>query len=370
MSQSPRHSTGFASLAPPPIETAPVRKAPKRAMSGRKGRKKPTAVRHSGPRSRKRLIRSMSLKTRGRPRKWTPSVVTEEEKARGLQLLTDYGIPEDAEARVIKDFNTFLALNGLQPNGYAMLLWCGQCLVAGLGPGSLETYGTFVRKVMPRGDPLIKKLTKALMRQHADFDTKTAPVVSDEDLIMIMLHLPSELQAGVFLMLVAGLRPIALKWLRRKQVAAWRRKLDAEILVYIQVRVDKNAWKRVHRTELAIPRAWTSMVKVPEAYHQLYNEGDPNHRLFWEGHSATALNQALAKVADEHSLPRATSTSFRHAYMNRLFTVFKGDMDQIKPYTLHHSRYVTKAHYYLWAGERPPPGDAASSSDEEDEDEL
>ena len=177
---------------------------------------------------------------KGRPKLWVPALVTDEEKARGLQLLTDYGTPDDAEVRVVRDFHLFLTINELQPTGYAMLLWCGQCLVAGLGPGSLETYGTFVRKVLPRGDPMIRKLTKALMRQHADFDTKSAPVVSDEDLIKIMLLLPEELGAGVFLMLVAGLRPIALKWLRRKQIISRNRTRDPTTLVYIQVRVDKN----------------------------------------------------------------------------------------------------------------------------------
>ena len=369
--QSPRHSTGFSrveveavgSVVESEVNTL-LKAAPKKAA---RGRQKPTIVTRRN-RTRTRLAAKIKAdrKPKGRPKKWVPSIVTDEDKARGLQILADYGTPDDAEIRIVRDFHLFLTINELQPTGYAMLLWCGQCLVAGLGPGSLETYATFVRKVLPRGDPMIKKLTKALMRQHADFDTKSAPVVSDADLIAIMLLLPDDLRAGVFVMLIAGLRPIALKWLRRKQIAAWSKSRDASILLHVQIRVDKNAWKRVHRSQLAIPRAWTSLTEVPEDLMDRYNLGDPNHRLFWKDHSATELNQALAKVSRDHSLPRATSTSYRHGYMNRLFAIFDGDMEKIKPFTLHHSRFVTKAHYFLWAGERPPPGDLASSSDEEE----
>ena len=360
------HSTVFSALVAS-ASTATESGGKKATKRAKRGRKKPALVMRRITR-RQLVVKAKAEATKkGRPKLWVPALVTDEEKARGLQLLTDYGTPDDAEVRVVRDFHLFLTINELQPTGYAMLLWCGQCLVAGLGPGSLETYGTFVRKVLPRGDPMIRKLTKALMRQHADFDTKSAPVVSDEDLIKIMLLLPEELRAGVFLMLVAGLRPIALKWLRRKQIISRNRTRDPTTLVYIQVRVDKNAWKRVHRNELAIPRTWTSLADVPEELARQFRDGAPEHRLFWSGHSATELNQALAKVAKENGLPRATSTSYRHAYMNRLFEIFSGDMEQIKLYTLHHSRFVTKAHYYLWAGERPAPGDIASSSDEEDE---
>ena len=307
---------------------------------------------------------------KGRVSKWVPKVMDDTDQTAALEFMGMYATTSAAAERVQTNFRLFLSLNEMASGGEALMLWVGQCVVAGLAPGTIDTYATYLRRLMPRDDPVARSVFKAIQKQHADAETTHAADILDADLIRIINRVADPvMQAGLFILLVAGLRPNGLRWLRRKQAKARLPADDAEVLIHIQIRVDKNAWKRVHRNELSLPRSWTAHMgfdKFPAQVQAYLSEGDPEERLFW-GLSNGAINKALAAVATLHHLPCATGTTFRRAYMNRLFNGFDGDLEKIRPWTLHHSKMVTKAHYYQWKGEAATPGEAASSSDEDDE---
>jgi len=152
-------------------------------------------------------------------------------------------------------------------------------------------------------------------------------------------------------MLIAGLRPEGARWLRHSQMNASPKGNDMkEILLIVQIRIDKNAWKRVHRDELVLRGDFTpSMRSFPSEVKKAINGSSTNqdHRPFW-AYTNTAINNALRGVTEAHALPRTTGTSFRKSYMQRTFERCKGDMDAVKKWTLHHSKFVTKAHYVQW----------------------
>ena len=322
---------------------------------------------------RRRLSLFVPKKTkvkRGRKPLWNPRAATDADRLRGEALLKEWGMSKSSATRVIKDFGTFCDLSGLEKNGTAMVPWVGQMSEV-LQPGTLETYAMIVKKTLPR-DPMAYQVVKCLQRQHADADTKHAVDMGDADLWQVVLALPEDIQPAGAVMCLGGFRGIALRFFRRNQVVAWHKSEDKQYVLHVQVRVDKNANKRVHRAELSIPRSWGIPTLPSVVYEYLLGvPGNQGERLF-RGMTNARMNNALAKATQSLGLPTITSTSFRRAFMNRVFRECEGDEARIATYTLHHSKYVTRAHYCLWKGEGRPPNEHSDDEDsavDEEEDE-
>jgi len=363
-----RHSTGFLYAEPP--ETYPDISLPKEDPVPATIRVNAVPRRRRGARKAARVLRGRTvdriavrrLFKRTVPKennfrhgntKWTPEELTEQDKTEADDLFRTYAIDDSGRLAAIEKWKTFLALNVLQPCGESLRLWVGQAKRSGLGPGSRHTYATYFKSTIPRDDPLVKKVMKSVMRAHADYDTSQAPFVEFADLCRIIEAIEDlTMRAMCYVMLIAGLRPEGARWLRHSQLNAEPQDATSEkqILLIVQVRVDKNAWKRVHRDELSLLRSFTpTLLSFPtEVRKRINGRSDmQDSRPFWN-YSNTALNNALRSVAESHSLPHATSTSFRKSYMQRTFERCKGNMDEVKRWTLHHSKFVTKAHYVQW----------------------
>jgi len=288
-------------------------------------------------------------------------------------LLKVYGIDDSGRQSVLEKWRVFLALNGFeQPTGEALRLWVGQATTSGLSAGSRHTYATYIRVTIPRDDPLLKKVMKSVMRAHADAETSAALFV-DFDTLVAIIELVTDvtMRSAMYVMLIGGLRPVAANWLRHRQIAA-EPSNDEELLLVVQVRVDKNAWKRVHRDQLELRKDFTpTLTTLPREVRQRINGSKSNQekRPFW-GITTASMNTELARISETHSLPRATSMSFRKSYMHRVFERCGEDMEKVRAATLHHSKHVTKAHYFQWRhlGYADPEA-RSSSSESSDEDE-
>ena len=350
-----RHSTGSGWEEPEDsgrLTSLPIPKVARGPIP--KGVKKPRS------RKQKKVVK------RGRPVKWVPAILSEEHVDHANRVLHEYGIDDSQRQRVLLNWHVFLAMNDLASTGEALLKWVGQAECAGLLPGSVHTYATHIRTAIPHGDNLVKRVMKAVMRKHADHETSQALFVPFEELVIIIEGIEDRvLRTMCYVMLVAGLRPNGARWLRHTQMAA-EPVDDQAILLDVQVRVDKNAWKRVHRDQLSLRRDFTPLLAgFPSDVRKCINGRAANQqqRPFWSI-TNTAINNALRSVSESLGTQRATSTSFRKSYMQRTFDRCSGDMDEVRKWTLHHSKFVTKAHYFQWRNIGYADPEAQSSSDE------
>jgi len=289
------------------------------------------------------------------------------------ELLRTFGIDDSARQRVLEKWRTFLLLNGFDhPSGEALRLWVGQATNGGLSAGSRHTYATYIRATIPRDDPLLKKVMKSIMRAHADAETSAAIFVEFDQLVEIIEHISDALmRSACYVMLLAGMRMIGVTWLRHRQIAA-QPSDNEDLLIAVQVRVDKNAWKRVHRDQLEIRKDYTStLTALPTNVRKIINgsRSEQDKRPFWNLTTAM-INKELRQVSESFCLPHATTMSFRKSYMHRVFTRCGDDMDEIRRMTLHHSKFVTKAHYFQWRhmGYADPEARSSSSESSDNED--
>jgi len=274
-------------------------------------------------------------------------------------------------------FRTVCSLSDAETTSYSLLGFLGQLVRSPLAASSTETYFQAAKKLI-RQDNYSYRMTKAVMRAHADSDVDGGADVEDSVLLEVLKFIPVARRPAYVIMLLIGCRTVLLRWLRIAQIAPRRSAEDNEIIIHVQVRVDKNAWKRLHRAGLSIPREWLSY-KLDQHFFDWHKGYTPNDRPF-EKLSATSLNYHLkhavnaanhARSADgkEELIPHLTTKAFRRAFFARVFRAFDGQWEKVQEFTLHHSKYVTKAHYLRWKGSEMPPMDGVESDSEFDEEE-
>jgi len=319
------------------------------------------------------LTKKKRPKPRGRPRLYVPCALSSEDYEAGKAFLDKWGPNTRTTDYAQSLYRKVLELSSLEASSTALLGFLGQLTRSRLGPGSVETYVAAASKIMKR-DAETHRMHRATMRHHADADVNSGADVEDKILLEVVQNVPVVHKPAFEVMLLIGCRPCLLPWLRQKQITPRRRKEDATDVLHIQVRVDKNAWKTLHRNEISVPRAWLDF-SFGQDFYSWHQSLTPDTKPF-EGYDATKMNAVLKKTveqlnnnrADADKIPHLTNKAFRRAFFDRVFKACDGDVDKIASYTLHHSKYVTKAHYYRWKGQRLPPMDGETSDEVEDED--
>ena len=301
-----------------------------------------------------------------RNKMWCPRVLRPSDVSAGEEFMEKWGIVKTARNRLRTDYLKFCEMNNFDTNsGEAMRPWVGQMTVDGLAPGTIDTYVGYVKSMFPR-DHRARDVHAAAQRQHADADTQHAPDVAEVGLCAYAHYAKKRMKALLEVELMAGLRLVAARGLRRKQMFAPTFEEDAEFILTVQVRVDKNIKKRTHRATLRIPRRW-----FPQGFSAstlaILRQGDPDERVFGWAKNGVFSRELLA-IEQAHDLPHATAGSFRRLFMNRVFHHTNGDKAAMKKFTLHHSEYVTEAHYVIFAGVDPAP-EAYEDADEQEEEE-
>ena len=287
---------------------------------------------------------------RGRAKGWEPMVLTRVHLDRETEFMEKFGTTSTARERVLADYQEFCRLNGLDPKkGLASCI--GQMLLPGmnaegkvlkgLGAGSIDTYSAFVYAEFRSSKNL--KARRAAMRYHADADCEGAARYSRADLLQRLLKIEDlNIRRMCLILWLTGLRPIAVRRLRRKLFAIAKRTHHAAVIV--QIRWDKTGQKRVQRRHLQLP--WEMVTPLGEnGLRRLMGKGPPDECPY-ANVTCDMINAALRKVANEGE--NITSYCFRKAYVSWIFELFKGDMTKVKDFTLHFSDQVVKAHYVDW----------------------
>ena len=279
---------------------------------------------------------------RGRKAVWIPKAFTTADFDRGKELLAQWGRNTSAKQRVLSGYELACALGGhlpTDPKSAVALL--GQFDNAGLGPGSAQTYMTFVRSKY-RG-AAVEPLYAAEVR-YADFENGHAPDVEDECLWRYVELAQGRLQSLLYLLYVAGFRTKASKYFERsriwiQQLAKWR---EREFCLEVVVTVDKNRRRRAHRTTLRLPSVW-DIKQPPLTVIEDLQEGFEDEKLF-AGMTATKVNSYLKSLAALHGLPRTTTYSFRRGYLNRVAQLVS-NKKELTGYSLHFAETTVEAFY-------------------------
>lgn len=303
-------------------------------------------------------------------RMWRPRVLRPGDVEAGEAFMATWGISKSARDRVRADYGTFCELNSYTTNSVdAMQPWVGQMTVDGLAPGTIDTYAGYVKSMFPR-DHRARNVHAATQRHHADADTQHAPNVAEIGLYEYARRAKGKVMKSlVEVELLTGIRLVAARGLRRSQIYAPTVEQDSEHILTVQLRIDKNIKKRTHRATLRIPRAWFPD-GVSESTLKYLREGDADERLFSWATNGVFSREMLA-IERAHGLPHATAGSFRRLFMNRVFENTGGDKAAMKKFTLHHSEYVTEAHYVSFAGvDRAPAEYGGAEEDDEEEEEI
>jgi len=240
--------------------------------------------------------------------------------------------------RVIRDFELCCKLSNLPTNdssvGVALL---GQLANSGLGPGSCDTYIGHVTKRYRMTD-----VSKAASARHADYEARHAADIDDDTLWKYVLEASPLYRRILWLMYIAGLRAISIRYLRRRRVHIPKRWKSADIEVV--VKIDKTRKKAALRAIMSLPKTWEWIQPPPHKDDiKFFQDGPADERLF-EGITATNINDELRRISKKLSLPRPTSYSFRRAFINRVIPLVTSKK-KLTEYSLHFSVSTVDAFY-------------------------
>lgn len=211
----------------------------------------------------------------------------------------------------------------------------GQFDNAGLGPGSAQTYMTFVRSKY-RG-AAVEPLYAAEVR-YADLENGHAPDVADESLWRYVELSRGRLQSLLYLLYVAGFRTKATKYFEKSRIwlqqrATWK---EREFCLEVVVTVDKN------RPRYAFHLLGT-FKQPPKPVLEDLQEGPEGEKLF-AGMTATSVSAKLEALAATHGLPPVTTYSFRRSYLNRVAQLVR-NKKELTGYSLHFAETTVDAFY-------------------------
>lgn len=293
---------------------------------------------------------------RGRRPDWEPMTLTETHVCEMDRFMAQYGTSSTGKERVLANYLEFCRMNGRDPKK-SLAAVIGQMLLPGVSPttgkpmkglsaGTIDTYSGYVYGEYRSAANL--KARRAAMRYHADADCEGAARYSREYLLQTLLKIQDVNVRRMCLVLwLTGLRPCAVRHLRRKLFkvgSLGTREGSAAPAITVEIRLDKIVKKRVQRSHLVLP--WAMVTPIGEGtMKKLMGAGDPNSLPFAKT-TCDKVNAELKKVAGEGEV--ITSYCFRKAFVSWVFEMCKGDMVEVKKYTLHFTDQVIKAHYVDW----------------------
>jgi len=275
---------------------------------------------------------------RGRKPKWTPHALTQADINRGKAILDEWGVSHDNRDRIRTHYETMCHLSGMEfKNPLAAIGFLGQMVNAGLGPGTCDTYVGYVHSKY-----WMQNVLKAASARHADHEGKHAPDIADDILWKYVVGARDKWQPILWVMFVGGLRPRAIRFLRRRRIGMptnW-----AQDDLEFSVMIDKTRRRRALRAILTLPAKWKWRLAPPsKTAEKFLREGDQDVRLF-EGVKATDINRELTRLSKSLDLPRPTTYSFRRAYINRIYPLVR-NKTELTEKTLHFEVSTVEAFY-------------------------
>ena len=211
-------------------------------------------------------------------------------------ILTRVHLDKEAEfERVLVDYQEFCRLNGSRVMHRADAPPRDER--RGKDPqGSVDTYrySAFVYAEFRSSRNLLAR--QAAMRYHADADCEGAARYSRAHLLQTLLKIEDlHIRRMCLILWLTGLRPIAVRRLRRKLFAIAKRTHNAAVTV--QIRWDKTGQKRVQRRHLQLP--WEMVTPLGEnGLRRLMGKGPPDECPYVNV-TCDMINATLHKVASE-----------------------------------------------------------------------
>lgn len=265
---------------------------------------------------------------------WFPHIGSSNDLAEYEKFIKLYGTNRRQVQRMNELSKLFLDLNQASSLEDCFKILLGQWLLAGLAPGTIDTYW----RIATRGyEKLISVIegTAAIHRYHAVADTKHAKDFSPLELHRILNSIRElfPVQAAMLeIIMKTGLRCNDIRWLRADRIKF------GKLRVHITVCVTKNRSVRGDKVTIAVPLWFGQISKRTEA---MFKQADKNFYPFMYC-KASWLNQALKKSCE----PSATTYSFRRCFIR--FALAAADFDPAvaaKSYTLHKRPETILAHY-------------------------
>jgi len=289
-------------------------------------------------------------KNRGRPKNWSPCVVTQAHQKVRDDFLRKYGTTKQAQERVVSDYQAFCTLNLLEPK-FGLCDCVGQWhALAVYKPGTMDVYSGYIYSRYRSAEN--KRAHVACQRWHAASDVQHAPDYPFNVLMELVSRISDQTyRCFALLLLVSGLRPIALIQTLWKNFFIPRSK-ENNNLIAIEVRLDKTSKKVVHRKCLLVPQDMIAYGRnmlrkeLGGIGDARCKDHDPESYPFAEINVNT-LNATMKSIATSMGLNNGTPTSysFRRCYVYIALKYCNYDYAKTTDYTLHFSTQVLKAHY-------------------------
>jgi len=264
----------------------------------------------------------------GRPRKWTPTVVSAADIVAGAIVARKYGPDLSTAARVRADFRTFCRINRLTPDE-AYEPWVGQMRNSGLASGTIREYVEAVTQGERSTAAYI--ISKAAGALHTDSPTSHATDIDHTTGCAIIesakKDAPEHAQQ-LWLLLATGQRRVDIHRLHPQSVKIVRRKT-----LTVKWLWTKGIQKVSRRREITFP-----IEDLPDAPKGLEVALQAKRAPF--ECSVAVLNKCIKRLGFE-----ATTGSFRRLYSARIdaYCIKKGIPKQ--DMMLHQSAETDKAFY-------------------------
>lgn len=283
---------------------------------------------------------------RGRKRLWTPSRMSAEDRKAKEDFLKKYGTCTRAQDRVCADYLEFCRLNKCEPKfslGECVGQWHAEKCYK---PGTMDTYSKYI---YDRFRSELNRIAHAACQKwNAANDVKHAPDYPFEVLWALVTKISDPLyRAFAFILLVSGLRPVALMKMMEKCVYIPTQKSN-RWLIMAEIRLDKTSKKLSQRKTLKVPCEMLPLQRSSlRAELGLLGSRSESEAVPFASIHLTSLNNMMKVIATAMGLTNGmpTSYSFRRCYVYTALKFCDYDVDKTKLLTLHFSAQVLQAHY-------------------------
>ena len=276
----------------------------------------------------------------GRPRKWIPRPVSEDDH-RAAETFKQQFLPSEASAgRVQANIALVAEMSGLS---FDKVLWplVGQMINSGLAFGTIHQY-LLLAKPLFRTVGQYRRAIRAAALAHAESDSGHANDVSGRVLDDIIVGAPKEHQVFLYVMRICGARVHDLARLKGSQIFL---DVDSRVL-HIQFRATKNRRTRGKRFCGKFFMAWAAAPSMDIVRSLL---SLPKGICPFRRYNTSVVNTALRNITAKKGYPKVTSYSFRRSFMNKVFRDIPPSERQA--FTLHLCASTLFAHYQRWIGE-------------------
>jgi len=285
-------------------------------------------------------------KKRGRKKLWEARVLNEEDVANTRTFMKTYGCDISAKERVLSEYRTFCAKNGLSLT-CGLEACVGQMITSGLMASTRDTYSAFI--AAKYSSVLHRMVRRACMSAHADADVEGAPRFSRQELKVRAGRLKNPLIRNfVHRLIILGYRPVAGRRSMNKNTSLVKlSKLKLGYALVCQVPWDKTVQKRAQRQHLRLPNFMVEGLYTRKELEDIFHYVGSGSAKPFKDVDTQDINKAFRETTMEGETA-PTSYSARRAYIQEVFEQTGGDREKMKEMTLHFTDQVMRAHYVDW----------------------